>query len=163
MPEGVHGVVKAIIDGGDDTEIHKVIEETRAAGIKVEYSRPKMVLLDVNVVLLASKTVEDIEKIISISESIVKSFVSSLGIGESLVVNQLVSLLLETSSVIDVRTLDIKTNRDLSLTGTDVPKVPVSLGEIPAPDLKKENNIIISDEERPYLREVQIKVVRQSK
>ena len=55
MPEDVQGVVRAIIDGGDEKEIEKVIEQTRAAGIKVEYSRPKMVLLDMDIVLLVLK------------------------------------------------------------------------------------------------------------
>ena len=114
MPEGVQGVVRAIIDGGDEKEIEKVIEETRAAGIKVEYSRPKMVLLDINIVLVVSKEVEDIQKIVSASEIIVRSFVSSLSIGESLIVNQLVSLLLETSGVIDVRKLTIDSIRETS-------------------------------------------------
>ena len=73
-----------------------------------------MVLLDINIVLVVSKEVEDIQKIVSASEIIVRSFVSSLSIGESLIVNQLVSLLLETSGVIDVRTLTINSIREAS-------------------------------------------------
>lgn len=163
MPEGVQGVVKAIIDGGDNAAIEKVIEETRAAGVKVEYYRPKMVMLDIDVVLLASKTVEDVQRIISTSESIIKTFVSSLGIGESLVINQLVSLLLETSNVIDVRALDIKTVRESLSPGQEVPKSSSAENPIGTEPSQRDNNIIISEEERPYLREVKVKVVRQSK
>jgi Baseplate J-like protein len=167
MPDGVQGIVKAIIDGGDDSVIEKVIEETRAAGIRVEYSRPKMVLLDVAGVLVVSKTSEDIQKIISTSETIIRNFVSSLGIGESLVINQLVSLLLETSGVVDVRKLDINAIRDspspVSLISAAAAVGGASSSSAAPAEEGSENNIIISDEERPYIREVQVKVVRQMK
>ncbi|MGA8404943.1 MAG: baseplate J/gp47 family protein, partial [Nitrososphaeraceae archaeon] len=162
MPEGVQGVVKAIIDGGDEKEIEKVIEETRAAGIKVEYSRPKMVLLDISIVLVASKGVEDIQKIVSTSEIIARSFVSSLSIGESLIVNQLVSLLLETPGVIDVRTLTINSIREASAsTISGVGQITSSAEKAAALESQQEN-MVIMDDERPYPRDIQVKVVRKA-
>jgi hypothetical protein len=161
MPEGVQGVVRAIIDGGDEKEIEKVIEETRAAGIKVEYSRPKMVLLDINIVLVVSKEVEDIQKIVSASEIIVRSFVSSLSIGESLIVNQLVSLLLETSGVIDVRKLTIDSIRETSASTIGGAGQISSSAEKAVLESQQEN-MVIMDDERPYPRDVQVKVVRKA-
>lgn len=162
MPEGVQGVVRAIIDGGDENEIEKVIEETRAAGIKVEYSRPKMVLLDINIVLVVSKEVEDIQKIVSASEIIVRSFVSSLSIGESLIVNQLVSLLLETSGVIDVRTLSINSIREASASTIGGAGQITSSAEKAAVLESQQENMVIMDDERPYPRDIQVKVVRKA-
>ena len=162
MPEGVQGVVRAIIDGGDEKEIEKVIEETRAAGIKVEYSRPKMVFLDINIVLVVSKEVEDIQKIVSTSEIITRSFVSSLTIGESLIVNQLVSLLLETSGVIDVRTLTINSIREASAsTISGAGQISTSAEKAVALESQQEN-LVIMDDERPYPRDIQVKVVRKA-
>jgi len=163
MPEGVQGVVRAIIDGGDEKEIEKVIEETRAAGIKVEYSRPKMVLLDISIVLVVSKEVEDIQKVVSTSEIIARSFVSSLSIGESLIVNQLVSLLLETPGVIDVRTLTINSIREASAASTTGGAAQITSSAERAAALEsQQENLVIMDDERPYPRDIQVKVVRKA-
>jgi uncharacterized phage protein gp47/JayE len=155
MPEGVQGVVRAIIDGGDEKAIEKVIEETRAAGIKVEYSRPRMVMTDVTATLLTSKDVEDIAKIIAASELIIRNFISSLNIGESLIINQLVSLLLATSGVLDVRSLDIHTAREKS---KDMESVTGSEDK----DIQKNDNILVMPDERPYPRDIKVKVVKQA-
>jgi uncharacterized phage protein gp47/JayE len=155
MPDGVQGVVRAIIDGGDEKVIEKVIEETRAAGIKVEYSRPRMVMTDVTATLLTSKDVEDIAKIISASELIIRNFISSLNIGESLIINQLVSLLLATSGVLDVRTLDIHAVREKSI---DLEPVTSSEDK----DKEKNDNILIMQDERPYPRDIKVKIVKQA-
>jgi uncharacterized phage protein gp47/JayE len=160
MPEGVQGVVRAIIDGGDEKEIEKIIEQTRAAGIKVEYSRPKMVLLDMDIVLLVLKGTEDLPKIVSASEVIVKRFVSSLSIGESLIINQLVSLLLETSGVIDVRSMSISAVRDSSKSEV-IPAPSTKVDEKRSSESQNENILIMPDE-RPYPREIHVKVVRQT-
>jgi uncharacterized phage protein gp47/JayE len=157
MPDGVQGVVRAVIDGGDEEQIQKVIEQTRAAGIKVEYARPRMVLTDVTAILLISKEVEDLPKVISASELIIRNFISSLGIGESLIVNQLVSLLLATSGVLDVRTLDIRTRKEK--TGT-VPVPPLVSTEDKAVTTSNENTDIMQDE-RLYPRDIKVRVVRQ--
>jgi uncharacterized phage protein gp47/JayE len=158
MPDGVQGVVRAVIDGGDEEEIQKVIEQTRAAGIKVEYGRPRMVLTDVNAVLLISKEIEDLPKVISSSELIIKNYVSSLGIGESLIVNQLVSLLLSTSGVLDVRTLDIRTGKEKTDTEPGSSSPPT---EDRGVTTNIENTVVMLDE-RLYPRDIKVRVVRQT-
>jgi uncharacterized phage protein gp47/JayE len=51
QPDGVPGIVQIIASGGDDKEIIKVIEETRSAGIKVEFKRPTIIPLDIKLTI----------------------------------------------------------------------------------------------------------------
>jgi len=121
-----------------------------------------MVLLDINIVLVVSKEVEDIQKIVSTSEIIARSFVSSLSIGESLIVNQLVSLLLETPGVIDVRTLTINSIREASASSISGAGQITSSAEKAAALESQQENMVIMDDERPYPRDIQVKVVRKA-
>jgi hypothetical protein len=115
MPDGVPGIVKVIVDGGDDKEITRVIENTRAAGISVEFERPRIVLLDINVTLVVGRKIvaaTDIsDKVSRIVESKIRNFVSSLKIGENIITNQLVSHLISMPDVRDVAELDIRAYR----------------------------------------------------
>ena len=52
MPDGVPGIVKIVVQGGDEEEINRVIEDTRAAGIRVELHRPRIVNLDINITVI---------------------------------------------------------------------------------------------------------------
>jgi uncharacterized phage protein gp47/JayE len=115
MPDGVPGIVKVIVDGGDDKEIDRVLENTRAAGIKVEFERPRIVLLDINVTLVVGRKIvaaTDIsDKVTRLVESQIRNFVSSLKIGENIITNQLVSHLIGMPDVRDVAELDIRAYR----------------------------------------------------
>jgi hypothetical protein len=115
MPDDVPGIVKVIVDGGDDKEIARVIENTRAAGITVEFERPRIVLLDINVTLVVGRKIvaaTDIsDKVSRIVESKIRNFVSSLKIGENIITNQLVSHLISMPDVRDVAELDIRAYR----------------------------------------------------
>lgn len=116
MPDNIPGIVKAIVDGGDTEQIEKVIENTRAAGIRVEFSRPKIVLLDLDVVASVMKTgpagTAAQQSIPSRVEKAIRNFVSSLKIGEDVIVNQLVAVLLdEVPEIHDVIDLTIRSYR----------------------------------------------------
>lgn len=167
MPDGVQGVVRAIVDGGDEKEIERVIEQTRAAGIKVEYARPKMVMLDISVILVVSKRTLDTSKVVSEAETIIKNFVSSMGIGESLIVNQIVSLLLRIAGVLDVHSLQINAARETVTGGyTSVSAGPPLGGQTgtsgsgataTATLLTGRENVLVNKDERPYPRTVEVR------
>ena len=121
MPDNIPGVVKAIVDGGDNQQIETVIEDTRAAGIRVEFSRPKIVLLDIEVVLSVGKTgptTTGRQQVVSRVEETIRNFVSSLKIGEDVIVNQLVAVLLDVPEVHDVIDLTISSHRKAQESGT---------------------------------------------
>jgi len=152
MPEGVPGIVKVVIDGGDDREIEKVIEDTRAAGIRVEFKRPAIVLVDISVTLAVKKKANQ-EPIKDETESKIKDFVSSLKIGDDIVFNQLVSVLFTLPGVLDVQELVIDAYReDSSSSGGDT-----STGNSVQVRSTKEN-IQINEGERAYVRTVAVMV-----
>jgi uncharacterized phage protein gp47/JayE len=107
MPDGIAGVVKIIVDGGELKEIERVINETRAAGIKVELSRPKSVHIDATLTI-ALKRSASVEREV---EAKVRSYISSLGIGEDVIYSRMVGAVLEVDEVYDVSELIIKAYR----------------------------------------------------
>ena len=77
-------------------------------------------------------------------------------------VNQPVSLLLETSGVIDVRTLTINSIREASAsTISGAGQISTSAEKAVALESQQEN-MVIMDDERPYPRDIQVKVVRKA-
>lgn len=144
MPDNIPGVVKAIVDGGDNQQIGTVIEDTRAAGIRVEFSRPKIVLLDINVILSVVKTgptTTGRQQVVSRVEETIRNFVSSLKIGEDVIVNQLVAVLLDVAEVHDVLDLTISSHRkaqesvQANATGEEAGVKPME-GQVPGDKLK---------------------------
>jgi baseplate J-like protein len=114
-PDGIPGLIKVVIDGGDEKEIRKVIEDTRAAGIRVEFFRPKVVSLDFELVVVP-KAIEaepgKLEALKSLIATKVKDFVSALRIDEDLVYYQLLSAILGIEGVRDLRQMTIDVFRD---------------------------------------------------
>ncbi len=55
MPDGVPGIIQIIASGGDPDEIENVIEDTRSAGILVEFKRPAIVPLDIKLIVASLK------------------------------------------------------------------------------------------------------------
>lgn len=186
MPDGVPGIVKVIVDGGDDKEIDRVIENTRAAGIKVEFERPGIVLLDINVTLVVGRKIvaaTDISnKVTRIVESKIRNFVSSLKIGENIITNQLVSQLIGMPEVRDVAELDIRAyrGRDRESSTEEKEEGQEEVGtsgesSITNPAMKTstttmaattttsttsttiKENVTIDTDERPYVRTVSVK------
>jgi uncharacterized phage protein gp47/JayE len=152
MPDEISGIVKVIVDGGDAKEIEKTIEETKAAGIRVEFDRPMIVLLDMRVMLLVKKNVFNKEQIISSAEKYIRNYLSSLKIGNSLIINQLISLLLSIEQVGDVKDLVIdafreKQDKTINLTAESIKMT------------YNRDNIIINYNERLYLRNIKIDIL----
>lgn len=141
MPDGIPGIIKVVVDGGDETDIKNIIEETRAAGIKVEFSRPKMVTLDFAITVVVQSLGEDLEKLQSNIQTKIKDFTSSLKIEEDLVFNKLLSLVLATEGVHDVKEMLIQVYREGS-------KLTTSSKE----------NIYIDEDEKASPRTVEVKI-----
>jgi len=101
MPDGVAGIVRVIVSGGDEEEIKKVIEDTRSAGIKVEFERPTVVDADVTMTVILDKGVEPlpVEKTI---ESNIREYVSSLNIGDDVMYGKIISTVLSIRGVYDI-------------------------------------------------------------
>jgi Baseplate J-like protein len=155
MPDEISGIVKVIVDGGDSKEIEKTIEETKAAGIKVEFDRPMIVLLDMRVILLVKKNIFNKEQIIASAEKHIRNYLSSLKIGNSLIINQLISLLLSIEQVGDVKDLVIDAFREKQ-------DKTINLTAESSKMTYNRDNIIINYNERLYLRNIKIDILEEN-
>jgi len=155
MPDEISGIVKVIVDGGDSKEIEKTIEETKAAGIKVEFDRPMIVLLDARVILLVKKNIFNKEQIITSAEKHIRNYLSSLKIGNSLIINQLISLLLSIEQVGDVKDLVIDAFREKQ-------DKTINLTAESSKMTYNRDNIIINYNERLYLRNIKIDILEEN-
>jgi uncharacterized phage protein gp47/JayE len=110
MPDEVLGVVKIIAFGGETSEIERVISDTRAAGIRVEFSRPQPVHLDTTVTLtmMRGATPSKVEKDV---EAKIRGYLSSLDIGEDVVYSRIVRAVLDVEGVYDITEITIKAYR----------------------------------------------------
>lgn len=141
-PDGIPGLIKVVIDGGSDEDITRAIEDTRAAGIRVEFYRPKVVSLDFELIIVPkahSLVPEKIEPLKSLISTKVKDFVSALRIDEDLVYYQLLSAILGIEGVRDIKQMTIEVFKD----GTKFSS-------------SSKENIIASEDERLYPRIVNI-------
>lgn len=155
MPDEISGIVKVIVDGGDAKEIEKTIEETKAAGIRVEFDRPIIVLLDIRVILLVKKNIFNKEQIIASAEKHIRNYLSSLKIGNSLIINQLISLLLSIEQVGDVKDLVIDAYREKQDNTTNLTAGSIKM-------TYNRDNIIINYNERLYLRNIKIDILEDN-
>jgi uncharacterized phage protein gp47/JayE len=101
MPENVPGMVKAIVDGGDMDKILHVIDDTRAAGIKVEVFRPEIVYINTSLTLVLEKEIDPASTSTE-AEKRIRSYVSSLEIGSDVLYSRLVELTISIPGVFDV-------------------------------------------------------------
>jgi hypothetical protein len=155
MPDEISGIVKVIVDGGDSKEIERTIEETKAAGIKVEFDRPMIVLLDMRVILLVKKNIFNKEQIIASAEKHIRNYLASLKIGNSLIINQLISLLLSIEQVGDVKDLVIDAFREKQ-------DKTINLTAESSKMTYNRDNIIINYNERLYLRNIKIDILEDN-
>ena len=135
----VPGVVRVIVDGGDMQKIREAVDDTRAAGVYVEVFRPRVVLLDVQAALQLSKGTQlsDVEPMIRAG---IDRYVTSLTIGEAVVFGRIVSVMLSTPGVTDVKGLAVDTYRDGQPSSSST-----------------YDNIILHDDEKAKIRNVGIR------
>jgi len=143
MPDGVTGVIKIIADGGESSEIEKVINETRAAGIKVEFSRPSPIYIDMNMTITLEVNMTS-SKVSREVEAKIRGYISSLDIGDNLVFSRILGVVLGVDGVYDVSEITINAYR------RDEAEATTSTRE----------NIGIRAEERAIAREINILIKR---
>ncbi len=110
MPDGVSGVVKIIVDGGDTEEIMKVINDVRAAGIRVEFLRPRPVHIDVNLTVALRKAAKP-SKVQKDAEAEVRTYLSSLDIGEDVIYSRIIGAAVGVEAVHDVTEMTVTAHR----------------------------------------------------
>lgn len=102
QPDGVPGVVQVIASGGNDQEIARVIEETRAAGIVVEFKRPINVPVDVRLSITVFEGI-DAQAVKKDAEKMARRYMASLNIGEDAVISRIIKAVLTVPGVRDAR------------------------------------------------------------
>ncbi|MDI9609014.1 MAG: baseplate J/gp47 family protein [Candidatus Verstraetearchaeota archaeon] len=137
MPGGVPGIVRVVVDGGDESEIRRVIDETRAAGIRVEFLRPKIVHIDVSMTVIIEAP-SDPGRILRDVEASVRGYIASLKIAEDVLYSKIIASCLAVDGVWDVRELKLAAYRT---------------GE---PLLSRGENIRIETDERAIPRNVSV-------
>jgi len=138
MPDEVAGIVKVIVDGGDTDEIMRVIGETRAAGIKVEFSRPRIVYINVSLTITLPKEILPTTAVTEV-EKLVRSYISSLRIGDDVLYSKIIDAALSVRGVLDVTEVLITAHRE----GVEVVE-------------SERENIMISNEERAEPRIINV-------
>ena len=141
MPDNVKGIVRVIVQGGDKDQIQSVIDDTRAAGILIEFMRPKIVNIDVNVTLLLHRGVNS-SRAIREAEAHIRSYISGLDIGDQVIFHRVVNASLNVEGVYDVETLSLSVLRE----GAEEVETDIT------------ENISISPEELAMSREVNVSV-----
>ena len=136
-PEGVAGIVKVIVDGGDKDEIERVISETRAAGITVEFLRPRIVYIDVALTLTLQKETSPTTAVTD-AEKLVRSYISLLKIGDDVLFSKIIEAALSVRGVLDVTDVMISAHREDEIFESEI------------------ENIIITSEERAEPRTITV-------
>jgi uncharacterized phage protein gp47/JayE len=102
QPDGVPGIIQVIATGGDQAEIEKAIEETRSAGIRVEFKRPVSVPLDVRLMVYTAAGA-DKEAVRQAVDQAVRKYFASLEIGDDVIVSRIIEAAVSVAGVKDAR------------------------------------------------------------
>ena len=108
----VPGVVRVVVDGGDEAELRRVIDETRAAGVYVELERPRLVLLDVKATLHLEDDAPGIQQIENSTRAALQQYLAGLQPGETVVFSRLLSTVMSVKGVHDVADLVAEAYRE---------------------------------------------------
>ena len=121
MPNSIPGEVKVIVEGGNLEKICEIVEDTRAAGIKVYVEKPKSLITNITAIVtvqnktvakhMLSKSKTELQIVNNIErevKDIIEKFFSNLHIGTNIIVNKLISSILSHSDVVDVDELNIE-------------------------------------------------------
>ncbi|CAJ36900.1 baseplate J/gp47 family protein [Methanocella arvoryzae] len=106
QPDGVPGVMQIIASGGDDEEIARVIDETRAAGILVEFKRPSLTPLDLKLTLVVRQDL-DRSEVRDKADRQIREYVGRINIGEPVLISGIIRAALAVEGVRDARGVTI--------------------------------------------------------
>ena len=106
QPDGVPGIVQIIASGGDETEIEKVIEETRSAGIKVEFKRPRIIPIDIDLTIDKVEGIDfdDLKKKV---DKEIRNHIATLNIDDDVMLSHIVKSALNVQGIKDVHNIMI--------------------------------------------------------
>jgi uncharacterized phage protein gp47/JayE len=129
MPENVSGIVKVIVDGGDMEKIKHIIDETRAAGIKVEISRPEIVYINVSLILILEEDALP-TPITAETEKQIRSYLSTLEIGSDVLYSRIIESIVSLEGVWDVQDIILTAHRaDGSIIQSENENIEISIEE----------------------------------
>jgi phage-related baseplate assembly protein len=106
QPDGVPGIIQVIATGGDRAEVEKIIDETRSAGIRVEFKRPISVSIDVRL-MVYTMSAADKEAVRQSVDVAVRKYMASLEIGDDVVISRIIESAMSVSGVRDVREVTV--------------------------------------------------------
>lgn len=106
QPDGVPGIVQIIASGGDEQEINEVIENTRSAGILVEFKRPQLVPLLVSCKIFVTQGLVPDDVRLAVDRSI-RNYFSSLVIDEDVILSRIIAAALAIPGVRDIHDVTI--------------------------------------------------------
>jgi uncharacterized phage protein gp47/JayE len=101
-PDGVPGYVQIIAGGGDEEEIRRVIDDTRSAGIFVDFRRPDILPLNVRLTVVVVRGTDKAGIKLRVKEAVAE-YLNSLGIGEDVAASKIIHAALGVPGVKDVR------------------------------------------------------------
>jgi Baseplate J-like protein len=139
-PDNVPGIIRVVVDGGETEVIRNAIEETRSAGICVEFQRPRIATVDANATIIALKGAFA-AKVQSGVEERLRAHLSRLQIGDDIVYSRLTATILDDKEIYDLEDLTVAVRRE---------------GE--APFTTTGENVLMSRDERAQVRNVNISV-----
>ena len=125
MPDDVPGIVRVIVDGGDPERISEVIDNTRAAGIKVEFARPTTAYIDVSFLLTISVDRDPVTAM-SEAEAAVRSYISSLGIGDDVLYSRILDAALRVPDAIDVTRVKVVAHKESEVMESEKENIPIT-------------------------------------
>lgn len=137
-PESVAGIVKVIVDGGSDPSVRTAIDQTRSAGIYVEFRRPRIAAVDASVTAIAAAGV-NLSTAQAGIEDRVRDYFSKLDVGQDVVYSRLMATALAGSDLHDLEDLTLVVRRE---------------GE--APLTIAGDNVLVKPDERAQIRNVSV-------
>jgi uncharacterized phage protein gp47/JayE len=106
QPDNIPGIVQIIASGGDEREIERVINETRSAGIVVEFKRPKIVPVDIKFTIFVVEGMDD-DKVGKDVDKLVREYFDTLNIDDDVILSRIIKSVLGVEGVRDVRDVTI--------------------------------------------------------
>jgi hypothetical protein len=137
-PENVAGIVKVIVDGGGDQSVMSAINETRSAGVYVEFQRPRIAAIDVSVTAIALGGVS-LGSAQSGLEDRIRDFFSRIDVGQDVVYSRLMVAALASPDIHDLEDLTLVVRK-----------------EGVAPQTTTGDNVLVKPDERAQIRNVSV-------
>lgn len=111
QPDGIPGIVEIIASGGNEKDILHVIDETRSAGIKVEFKRPRIIPLDIKLTILIVENMDQNEIRKGVDSSI-RQYLETLNIDDDVILSRIVKSALGVQGVRDIRDVTINEKKE---------------------------------------------------